>query len=68
MINLEKLTVIDNGRFKNLLSTFKITEECFKCGYFDKSMTNHYRCCVPPICIGGTLSEDVKDYLIKYAK
>lgn len=61
---IDELKNVDNGRVKELLDTFDIKDACFNCGYFNKSKESKYRCAVMPSCIGVTLSEETKEYLL----
>lgn len=63
------LYIIDNGRFKKLMTALEPNDICFKCSYFNhtlpKSPDNKYRCnVVSPRCIGGTLRSELISYLL----
>lgn len=59
---------IDGGRFKNLLESVRFKSVCVDCSYFDKSKKHSYRCAVPGQCIGVTISDEVKNYLLENVK
>lgn len=60
----EQLYNVDGGRFKPVLSTLGITPECFVCSHFDETKVDEYRCACLGSCIGVTLSERLKEYLL----
>lgn len=65
MGKLEILLNSEEGRFNGLLMICKAKEICMECVYFNKKAKSAYRCRVMSTCIGATLSENVKDYLLK---
>jgi len=60
----EKISEIDDGRFKKLCDALEITKECAKCQYFAYYENDSYMCAVTPQCIGATLSFEVKSYIL----
>ena len=60
------LCEIDGGRFKDIIHTFIISDECAKCDYFNLSINDpnqRYRCRCSPSCIAATLHPDLVSYL-----
>lgn len=62
---LDLLLKSEEGRFKETLEASKAKEVCMNCSYFNPKATTSYRCACIPWCIGVTLSDGVKDYLLK---
>jgi len=60
----KKLIEMDNGRFCKILSTFRISNECFKCRTFNQTAKEGYLCGCTPFCIGSTLHPRVVSYLL----
>lgn len=60
----DRIRAIDNGRFNKIISALSISEECSRCHIFDSNAADSCRCACIPSCIGVTLSENVKSYLL----
>lgn len=59
-----KLKQIQNERFWELINSLEIEDCCENCQTFDKSKGDVYLCAILGTCIGITLSERMKEYLI----
>jgi len=66
--NINLLKTLENGRFKLILESVNLKEECFNCSYFNENAKSLYRCAVMPQCIGISLSSQLKDFLLIYLK
>ena len=60
----ERLCKIDNGRFKKLIEVLDVKDVCEDCFSFNEDHRNSYMCGVVPLCIGRTLSYDLKRYIL----
>ena len=65
----EKLCQIENGRFKKIIECISVVDRCEDCFTFNNdcedSYDHTYKCKRIPSCIGITLSENMKGYLIQ---
>ena len=58
------MSTMENGRFKRLIDAINISDECFKCCYFNFKEKCHNKCASIPTCFGSTLSRSTKSYLL----
>jgi len=61
----ETLCRFENGRFKEVILSLKVKEECRQCDFFNLSIKDprkQYRCRVAGSCIAATLHPDVIKY------
>ena len=64
----QQLKEIENGRFYDVIRYLNISDHCGRCSFFDREQPQTYRCACIGSCIGVTLSEKVKSYLIEKLK
>lgn len=61
----DKLKEVDKGRFKKLIDAMDVDDNCENCGFWNyKHKDNLFRCAVSPSCIGVTLSQELKSYIL----
>jgi len=60
----DRISEIDKGRFKDMAEAMNITPECEKCHSFNYKVKNAYLCGVTPKCIGATLRDGLKSYIL----
>jgi len=68
-MNKESVIAVDDGRFAELLRVVGFKDECCRCAYFTGEYSDkmYNRCAVMGRCAGVTLSEDLKEYLMRKA-
>lgn len=60
----ERINIIENGRFKNISELCTIKNICIVCKSFNYKSSESYLCSTTPNCIGTTLSDNLKSYLL----
>lgn len=64
----ERLRSLEDHRFAKIIDALAVTDECEKCVYFDRAATQHYMCAIAGTCIGQTLRDELKSYMIAKCK
>ena len=61
----DRVASIDKNRFSDLAGLLDFQDCCLECHVFDSVAEDDYRCAMLGTCPGITLSEDIKQYIIR---
>ena len=61
----ERVASIEKNRFADLAGLLDFEDNCLECNEFDSTLPESFRCAMLGSCPGITLSEELKQYIIR---